>query len=161
MQNFCKRCRISASYSCCMNGSEVSRKYDLQNFCIQHFKPLAKDAEFLHHTVVVWMVAKLEKYDLQNFCIQRFKPLAKDAEFLHHSCCINGSEVSRKYDLQNFCIQRFKPQAKDAEFLHHTVVVWMVAKLAENTICRISASNVISPKLKMQNFCIIQSLYEW
>ena len=42
-----------------MNGSEVNRKYDLQNFCIQRFKPLAKDAEFLHHALVAGKVANL------------------------------------------------------------------------------------------------------
>ena len=42
-----------------MNSSEVSGKEDLQNFCIQRFKPLAKDAEFLHHTLVARKVANL------------------------------------------------------------------------------------------------------
>ena len=52
--------------------------------------------------------------------------------------------------MQNFCIQRFKPLAKDAEFLHHTVVVRIVAKLAESKICRISAFNVFKPLAKIK-----------
>ena len=45
-------------------------------------------------------------------------------------------------------MQRFGPQAKDVEFLHHTVVVSIVAKLAESKICRTSASNVFKALAK-------------
>ena len=60
----------------------------MQNFCIQRFKPLAKDAEFLHRTAVVRIVAKLPESKICRISASNvFKPLAKikDAEFLHHT----------------------------------------------------------------------------